>query len=179
MPTSTAVTVSPARRVHGQLRVPGDKSVAHRYALVAALAEGRSRISNFAPGADCHSTLACLRRLGVDVLDEPEGVITVIGRGIGGLQSPREPLDAGNSGTTMRLMAGVVAGYPFSTTLVGDASLSKRPMTRVMIPLERMGARLEANGGRPPLTVHGARLHAIAYEPEIPSAQVKSAVLLA
>jgi 3-phosphoshikimate 1-carboxyvinyltransferase len=180
MPTPAAVTVAPARQIRGRLRVPGDKSISHRYALLAALAEGRSELSNFAPGADCRSTLGCLRSLGVEVdtVGAP-GIITVIGRGVGRLSSPIEPLDAGNSGTTMRLMAGVIAGYPFTSRLVGDPSLSARPMRRVIEPLERMGARIESTDGHAPLIVHGAELRAIAHRPDVPSAQVKSAVLLA
>ena len=176
---SLSATVTPARRLRGRLRVPGDKSIAHRYALFAALAEGRSELAHFAPGADCRSTLMCLRELGVEIEDGPDGTVHVLGRGFGQLRSPRGPLDAGNSGTTMRLLAGILAGHPFRATLVGDASLSRRPMRRVMAPLERMGAHLEAVDGHPPLTIHGTRLHAIAHEPETPSAQVKSAVLLA
>ena len=174
-----AATIAPARRLHGRLTVPGDKSIAHRYALFAALAEGRSTLSHYAPGADCRSTLACLRGLGVEVNETADGMVTLLGRGFGQLRSPSAPLDAGNSGTTMRLLAGVLAGQPFSATMVGDASLSRRPMRRVIAPLETMGARFDAVDGRPPLTVHGARLRAIAHEPETPSAQVKSAVLLA
>jgi 3-phosphoshikimate 1-carboxyvinyltransferase len=172
-------TVAPARRLGGRVRVPGDKSIAHRYGLLAALADGPSSIANFAPGADCRSTLACLRAVGADIEQDRTGAITIVGRGIGGLRSAEAPLDAGNSGTTMRLLAGVLAGHPFSTTLVGDESLSRRPMRRVIEPLEAMGARLEAIGGRPPLTIHGRRLHGIAHRPDTPSAQVKSAVLLA
>ena len=179
MSESTAVVVAPARRFQGRLQVPGDKSIAHRYALLAALAGGRSTFSNFAPGADCRSTLSCLRQLGVEVTEGPMGVVTLVGRGLGRLCSPSAPLDAGNSGTTMRLMAGVLAGHEFSTTLVGDASLSRRPMRRVIAPLEQMGARIDAADGRPPLVIHGSRLRSIAYRPETPSAQVKSAVLLA
>lgn len=178
MPTPAA-TIAPARRLRGRLTVPGDKSIAHRYALLGALAEGRSTFTHFSPGADCRSTLACLRALGVDVDEGSDGTVTLLGRGLGQLRSPTGPLDAGNSGTTMRLLAGVLAGHPFSATMIGDASLSRRPMRRVMTPLERMGARFEAVDGHPPLTVHGTRLHAIAHEPETPSAQVKSAVLLA
>lgn len=176
---STAVTISPARRVQGRLRVPGDKSISHRYALLAALAEGRSELINFAPGADCRSTLACLRRLGVEVTEGPAGAVTLVGRGLGRLCSPPTPLDAGNSGTTMRLLAGVMAGHPFSSRLVGDASLSRRPMRRVIEPLGRMGAHIESTDGHAPLTVHGSLLQAIEYRPDVPSAQVKSAVLLA
>jgi 3-phosphoshikimate 1-carboxyvinyltransferase len=174
-----AATVAPARRLRGRLTVPGDKSIAHRYALLAALADGSTTLTHFAPGADCRSTLACLRGLGVEVVEGSDGTVTLLGRGFGQLRSPVAPLDAGNSGTTMRLLAGVLAGQPFSTTMIGDASLSRRPMRRVMAPLERMGARFEATDGHPPLTVHGTRLRAIAHQPETPSAQVKSAVLLA
>src|SRR5436309_1900099 len=172
-------TVAPARRLRGRIRVPGDKSIAHRYALLAGLAEGRSSIANFAPGADCRSTLACLQRLGVEVADDANGAVILLGRGLGRLCSPGAALDAGNSGTTMRLLAGVLAGHQFSSTIVGDSSLSKRPMRRVIAPLEAMGARIEAVDGRPPLTVRGTRLHGIAHRPDVPSAQVKSAVLLA
>jgi len=172
-------TVAPARRLRGRLTVPGDKSIAHRYALLGALADGRSTLTHFAPGADCQSTLACLRALGVDVESADDGTVTLLGRGFGQLRSPSAPLDAGNSGTTMRLLAGVLAGHPFSATLIGDASLSRRPMRRVMTPLERMGARIDAIDGHAPLTIHGTRLHALSHEPETPSAQIKSAVLLA
>jgi len=179
MPPLATALITPARRVSGRLRVPGDKSIAHRYALLAALAEGRSTVTGFAPGADCRSTLACLRGLGVEVVEGPAGTVTFLGRGSGQLRSPVSSLNAGNSGTTMRLLAGVLAGHPFSSTLVGDASLSSRPMRRVIAPLERMGARIDAKDGRPPLTIHGARLRGAAHRPETPSAQVKSAVLLA
>lgn len=177
--STSAATISPARRLRGRLRVPGDKSIAHRYALFAALAEGRSTLAHFAPGADCRSTLTCLRALGVETEDGPDGTVIVVGRGLGGLRSPAGPLDAGNSGTTMRLLAGVLAAHPFSSTLTGDRSLTRRPMRRVIAPLEQMGARLVATEGHAPLTIHGAALHAIAHEPDTPSAQVKSAVLLA
>lgn len=179
MPSQHAATVSPARRLRGRLRVPGDKSISHRYAILAGLAEGRSTLANYAPGADCRSTLACLRGLGVAIEEGSGAAVTVMGRKIGQLRSPQHVLDAGNSGTTMRLMAGVLAGHPFVATLAGDASLSRRPMRRVIAPLERMGARIEAVDGHAPLTVHGAPLHAIAHDCEVPSAQVKSAILLA
>jgi len=179
MPPSSVATIAPARRLRGRLRVPGDKSIAHRYALLGALAEGRTTLAHFAPGADCRSTLACLRALGVEIEDTAAGMVTLLGRGFGRLRSPAAPLDAGNSGTTMRLLAGVLAGHPFASTIVGDASLSRRPMRRVMAPLGRMGARIDAVDGHAPLTIHGTALHAIAHEPETPSAQVKSAVLLA
>jgi 3-phosphoshikimate 1-carboxyvinyltransferase len=175
----SSTTVVPARRLRGRLRVPGDKSIAHRYALLAALADGPTTLAHFAPGADCRSTLACLRALGAEVEVGPDGAVSLLGRGFGQLRSPAHPLDAGNSGTTMRLLAGVLAGQPFTATMVGDESLSRRPMRRVIAPLEQMGARIEATDGHAPLTIHGTRLHALAYRQETPSAQVKSAVLLA
>src|SRR5439155_9314425 len=170
---------APARRVRGRLRVPGDKSISHRYALVAALAEGPSRLTGYSAGADCQSTLACLRALGVEITAETDGTLTLVGRGFGGFRSPAAPLDAGNSGTTLRMLAGVLAGRPFRSTLIGDPSLSRRPMHRVIEPLVRMGARIEATDGHPPLTIDGASLHGIEYRPAVPSAQVKSAVLFA
>ena len=132
MSLSPAATITPARRLHGRLSVPGDKSIAHRYALFAALADGPSMLHNFAPGADCRSTLNCLRRLGVSIEEGPAGTITLLGRGLGQLCSPEGPLDAGNSGTTMRLLAGVIAGQPIFSVMIGDASLSNRPMGRVV-----------------------------------------------
>lgn len=179
MPPVVSVAIKPARLVRGRLAVPGDKSISHRYAILAALADGRSEISNYAPGADCRSTLSCVGRLGVEVKEGASGSVTLLGRGLGGLRSADVPLDAGNSGTTMRLMAGVLAGHPFTSTLVGDASLSRRPMRRVMAPLAQMGARLEATDGHAPLTIHGGPIHGIDFRPDTPSAQVKSAVLLA
>jgi 3-phosphoshikimate 1-carboxyvinyltransferase len=172
-------TIDPARRVQGRLRVPGDKSISHRYALLAALAEGPSRVSGYAPGADCGSTLACLRNLGVDIVADADGVVTLLGRGSVGLRSSASPLDSGNSGTTMRMLAGILAAQPFTSTLFGDASLSRRPMRRVMEPLERMGARIESTDGHAPLIIHGGPLQPITHAPAVPSAQVKSAVLLA
>jgi len=183
--SSSSVVVNPARRVLGMIRVPGDKSISHRYALLAALASGRTTIRNFAPGGDCASTLACLAALGVSIERGPAGVdetpmVVIEGRGLRGLTAPAEVLDCGNSGSTMRMLAGVVAAHAFASTLAGDRSLSGRPMRRIMVPLAQMGARFEAaDGDRPPLTVIGADLEAIAYVPDVPSAQVKSAVLLA
>src|ERR1700736_2810496 len=119
MTSPSGTIVTPARRLRGRLRVPGDKSIAHRYALFAAMAEGRSTLAHFAPGADCRSTLMCLRELGVEIEDGPAGTVIVVGRGFGQLRSPTAVLDAGNSGTTMRLLAGILAGHPFSATMVG------------------------------------------------------------
>lgn len=174
--------VSPARRVTGRVRVPGDKSISHRYALLAALARGRSRLTGYAPGADCASTLACLRHLGVQVDIEPGetgATVLVRGRGLRGLTAPGTVLDAGNSGTTTRLLAGALAAHPFTAIITGDASLRGRPMRRVIEPLSRMGARFETTSGCAPLTITGGPLTPIEFTPTVPSAQVKSAVLLA
>ncbi len=167
--------------MRGKIQVPGDKSISHRYAILAALADGVSILTNYSPGGDCQSTLACLAALGVRVTHGPDqGRVTIEGRGLGRLVAASAGLDCGNSGTTMRLMSGVLAAHPFATTLFGDASLTRRPMRRVMAPLTQMGARFEAaEGDRPPIVVHGGALHAVHYQPEVPSAQVKSAVLLA
>jgi 3-phosphoshikimate 1-carboxyvinyltransferase len=178
MPSVPVATITPARRVQGRLRVPGDKSISHRYALLAALSEGPSELRNYAPGADCASTLTCLKSLGVDVRTNGD-TITLVGRGLRQFRSPSGPLDAGNSGTTMRMLAGILAAQPFASELIGDASLSRRPMRRVIEPLSRMGARIDATDGHAPLTVHGTTLHSIAFEPQVPSAQVKTAVILA
>jgi 3-phosphoshikimate 1-carboxyvinyltransferase len=191
MPSSTreaqapdTVVVHPARSVRGRVRPPGDKSISHRYALFAALADGVSELSGYSTGADCRSTLDCLSGLGVGVEilgREADGLrLRIAGRGLRGLQTPAGVLDAGNSGSTIRMFAGVLAAHPFATTMTGDESLRGRPMKRVIVPLERMGARIDSHDGRPPLTVHGrADLTPIDYAPEVPSAQVKSAVLLA
>lgn len=178
MTPRASVVVQPARRFGGRLRVPGDKSIAHRYALLAALADGRSVVRHFAPGADCRATRACLEALGV-AIEGDGGTLTIIGRGPARFSSPRAPLDARNSGTTTRLLAGILAGHPFSSTITGDDSLRRRPMRRVVTPLERMGARIDTDGGRLPMTIHGGPLEGIDYRTEVPSAQVKSAILLA
>jgi 3-phosphoshikimate 1-carboxyvinyltransferase len=174
-----AATIGPASCLQGRLSVPGDKSISHRYALLAALADGPSRLSGYSTGADCQSTLACLRKLGVEIAVDAEGTVIVLGRGFGSLRSSDGALEAGNSGTTMRMLAGILAAQPFTSTVVGDRSLSRRPMRRVIEPLEQMGARIEATEGRPPLVIHGGPLKAISYRSPVPSAQVKSAVLLA
>jgi 3-phosphoshikimate 1-carboxyvinyltransferase len=174
-----AATVQPAARVAGRLRVPGDKSISHRYAMLAALADGVSTIRGYLAGGDCLATLDCLRALGVSIEQRPDGVIRIIGRGLGGLRPSPTPLDAANSGTSIRLLAGIVAAHEFRTVLAGDASLARRPMKRVIAPLSEMGASISSREGRPPLVIDGARLRGITYLPEVPSAQVKSAVLLA
>jgi 3-phosphoshikimate 1-carboxyvinyltransferase len=186
MPSALEARIAPARRVAGRIRVPGDKSISHRYALLGALARGTTTLTNYSPGADCQSTLACLRGLGVEIAvglgatSTPWArTVTIVGRGLRGLQPPSGPLDAGNSGTTTRLLSGILAAHPFATTITGDASLSRRPMKRVMEPLARMGARFDADGGCLPMTIHGGVLSPIDFTPAVPSAQVKSAVLLA
>jgi 3-phosphoshikimate 1-carboxyvinyltransferase len=185
MSSSHTVLVEPAARVRGRVRPPGDKSISHRYALVAAMAEGVTTINGYSTGADCASTLGCLRSLGVAVEplahDPRAGLrVTVAGRGPRGLLAPATVLDAGNSGSTMRMLAGILAAHPFRAAMTGDASLQRRPMRRIIVPLERMGARIHSSGGLPPLRIDGtARLSPIDFEPDVPSAQVKSAVLLA
>jgi 3-phosphoshikimate 1-carboxyvinyltransferase len=177
-----AAEVPRVSRVAGTLRVPGDKSISHRYAMLAAVAAGTSRLEGYLPGEDCLATLACLEALGVTIARRPGPLgltVQVTGRGPRGLTAPRLPLDAANSGTSMRLLAGLVAAHPFTTTLTGDDSLSRRPMRRIIEPLTKMGASVASDGGRPPLTIAGGDLHGIAHEPSVPSAQVKSAVLLA
>ena len=168
------------RPLTGRITVPGDKSISHRYALLAALAVGRSRISGLAPGQDVRSTLSCLETLGVRVtFGADENTVEINGRGLGGFEKPPSILDAGNSGTTMRLVAGVLAAHPFVSTLTGDASLSSRPMERVAAPLRRMGARISTVDGHAPLTIEGRTLAPLSFESPVASAQVKSAVLLA
>ncbi len=171
--------ISPATRASGEIRLPGDKSISHRYALIASIAEGESRIHDFSTGADCHSTLGCVRALGIAV--EEQGTdVTIQGRGLEGLKSPAGDLDAGNSGSTIRMLSGILAAQPFSTRISGDASLSRRPMARIMTPLAEMGASISAREGRfPPLEIQGGKLHSIDYTLPVPSAQVKSCILLA
>lgn len=179
MSSLPAAIVAPAKRVRGRLRVPGDKSISHRYALISACADGTSRFLNYAPGADCHSTLDCLRGLGVQVQFGPDQLVTLTSRGFRAWQASDAPLDAGNSGTTMRMMAGLLAAQPFTTRMIGDESLSRRPMRRVIEPLTRMGATIDSEQGHAPLAIHGTRLRPIRHVPEVPSAQIKSAVILA
>jgi 3-phosphoshikimate 1-carboxyvinyltransferase len=184
MPALSEAVIRPASRVRGSVRVPGDKSISHRYALLAALARGASTIRNYSTGADCASTLACLRGLGVEVTmargeDGRGPSVRILGRGLRGLHPPAAVLDAGNSGTTMRLLSGVLAAHGFTAVITGDDSLRRRPMKRVIDPLTRMGARFESDDGRPPLTLTGGSLVPIDYTVPIPSAQVKSAILLA
>jgi 3-phosphoshikimate 1-carboxyvinyltransferase len=171
--------ISPGGTINGVVELPGDKSISHRYAILTALAEGTSEIRNYSSAADCRSTLDCLRRLGVEI-DVTSERVKVVGKGLDGLKESRKDLDAENSGTTMRLLSGVLSGQPFKTTISGDGSLRRRPMRRVMEPLRQMGAEIKsADGDKAPLEIRGGKLKAIEYTLPIPSAQVKSAVLLA
>src|SRR5947208_2694109 len=163
--------ITPATKLVGTVTLPGDKSISHRFAMIAAIARGDSRIRNFSTGADCHSTLACVRALGVDV--EGAGTEFVIhGRGLDGLRAPAADLDAGNSGSTIRMLSGILAGQPFRSRIFGDESLSRRPMRRIIEPLTRMGAGIRARDQQfPPLEIEGGRLQAIDYQLPVASAQ--------
>lgn len=171
--------IRPARRVSGEIGLPGDKSISHRAAILSALGRGRARIENFSTSEDCTATLNCLRQLGVQIERDGNSVV-IEGVGLKGLRAPLAALDCGNSGSTMRLLAGVLAGQDFVSTLTGDESLRSRPMKRIIEPLEMMGARISSADGRAPLQITGrSPLHAISYEMVVESAQVKSCILLA
>jgi 3-phosphoshikimate 1-carboxyvinyltransferase len=171
--------ISRAPSFNGRFRLPGDKAISHRAAILGALAHGETRIGNFASAADCASTLSCLESLGVRVGREAGSVVVVSGGGPESWQAPSAPLDAGNSGSTLRILAGALAGRPFRSVLTGDASLRRRPVERVAAPLRALGATAHGTDGRPPLVIEGGRLRGITWELEVPSAQVKTAVLLA
>ena len=174
---ATEHLIQPARNIQGSLRLPGDKSISHRYALLGGLAEGTTRLANFSTGADCASSLACVEALGAQVTHNGTAV-EIIGTS-GHFHPPAEPLDCGNSGSTMRMLSGLLAAQSDAFTLVGDASLSRRPMERIRKPLAQMGAHLELTEGHAPITIQGAPLTAIDYTTPIPSAQVKTALLFA
>jgi 3-phosphoshikimate 1-carboxyvinyltransferase len=174
---TTEQTIHPARNVFGTLRLPGDKSISHRYALLGALAEGVSRFHNFSTGADCASSLACARQLGAKVTRTGD-TVEVEGRA-GVLTPPGAVLDCGNSGSTMRMLSGLLAAQAGDFTLEGDASLNRRPMERVRKPLLEMGAAINLRDGHAPVEIHGAKLHGIDYRTPVPSAQVKTALLFA
>ena len=172
-------TISPAQALSGSVFLPGDKSISHRYGMIAAIAEGASRIKRYSGGADCQSTLNCMEGLGIQIERSPEETI-IHGKGLDGLRQPAADLDAGNSGSTIRMLSGILAAQSFTSRIAGDESLAKRPMDRITKPLALMGAQIEARDGRfTPLTIHGTKLHPIDYTPPMASAQVKSAVLLA
>jgi len=170
--------IRPARNLYGSLRLPGDKSISHRYGMLATFAEGTSHFANFSTGADCASTLACMQALGAKVMKQDDGTVAITG--VSGRVTPvSEPLDCGNSGSTMRMMSGLLAAQRGSFTLIGDASLSRRPMERIRKPLEQMGARLTLTDGHAPIAIEGGPLTAIDYTTPVPSAQVKTCILLA
>jgi 3-phosphoshikimate 1-carboxyvinyltransferase len=172
-------TILPASSITGSISLPGDKSISHRYAMLAAIAEGESRISNYSSGADCHSTLGCVRALGIEVAGAGAEFV-IHGRGLEGLRQPAAGLDAGNSGSTIRMLSGILAAQPFRSRISGDESLSRRPMQRIMKPLAQMGAQIQAREDKfPPLEITGGRLRPIEYELPVPSAQVKTCVLFA
>src|SRR5216110_175269 len=166
-----SVVVRPAKSLSGSMRLPGDKSISHRYAMLAGIAEGTTKLENFSTGADCASTLKCMQSLGVPWQGNASSVI-IHGNGAK-LHQPHTSLDCGNSGSTVRMLSGVLAGQDFTSQLIGDESLARRPMARIIKPLEMMGAKIEAaDGGRPPLRIAGARLRAIDYSLPVASAQV-------
>lgn len=164
----------------GELTVPGDKSISHRAVMFGSISEGLTEITHFLPGADCLSTISCFRKMGIDI-EQTEGCVLVHGKGLHGLSAPSEILDCGNSGTTTRLISGILSGQNFETTLTGDASIQKRPMGRIITPLSMMGGQIESlsDNGCAPLKISGSKLHGIHYQSPVASAQVKSCVLLA
>ncbi len=171
--------IYPAKSLQGTVVLPGDKSISHRAAMIAAMATGETRIENFSAAEDCQTTIKCLKELGVPISQNGTEVV-VTGVGKTGFCKPEKPLDCGNSGTTMRLLAGILVGQAFESTLIGDESLQKRPMQRVIAPLEKMGANISSNEGKPPLRISGTNsLKPIEHTPAVASAQVKSSVLLA
>jgi 3-phosphoshikimate 1-carboxyvinyltransferase len=177
--SASIVQIAPVAKLRGDFQLPGDKSISHRSAIFAAIGEGVSRLSNYSSARDCHSTLDCLEALGVKVRREPE-LIVIEGMGLDGLLEATRALDVGNSGSTIRMLSGILAGQNFTTEITGDESIRRRPMKRVIDPLTLMGARIEAReGGVAPLKIRGGGLKAIEYEPPVASAQVKSCALLA
>ncbi|MBW4025794.1 3-phosphoshikimate 1-carboxyvinyltransferase [Acidipila rosea] len=176
--TLTEQIIRPARNINGSLRLPGDKSISHRYALLGGLAEGTTRLANFSTGADCASSLGCVEALGAEITRSEDGGVEI--KGVGGrFAAPDAPLDCGNSGSTMRMLSGLLAPQAHTFTLVGDASLSRRPMERVRKPLMQMGAEIELTEGHAPVTIRGKALKGIDYTTPVPSAQVKTALLFA
>ena len=175
----TRLVVRSGRALRGCIRVPGDKSISHRALLLGALADGPSHYSGFPASGDCQATLECLRALGVHVEESGEGSLAVHGQGLRGLQAPTGPLNCQRSGTTMRLLAGIMAGQRFAVTLTGSSQLLRRPMRRITDPLQQMGAEIESSAGHGPLTIRGRPLQGRVHHLSIASAQVKSALLLA
>ena len=169
-----------AKQLKGEVTIPGDKSISHRAVMFGSLAEGDTEVSNFLQGADCLSTIDCFRKMGIEIENTPERIV-IHGKGLHGLHAPSDVLDVGNSGTTTRLISGILAAQPFPVTLTGDASIQKRPMRRIIEPLSMMGADITSINGNDcaPLRIVGGALHGIHYHSKIASAQVKSAILLA
>ncbi|MCH2693216.1 MAG: 3-phosphoshikimate 1-carboxyvinyltransferase [Acidobacteriia bacterium] len=174
------VIVKPSRKISGIVEVPGDKSISHRLAMLGAIATGQTIIRRFSTSSDCLSTVSCLRQLGIQIEFSGSDSLTILGQGLRGLKSVNQPLDAGNSGTTMRLLSGILGGQNFSTTLTGDNSLNKRPMNRIIEPLSQMGVLIQPNKNfTAPLKIEGGTLQPIDYLIPVASAQVKSSILLA
>jgi 3-phosphoshikimate 1-carboxyvinyltransferase len=182
MSDETKVVIHPAKSIEGGIRLPGDKSISHRYAMLGALAEGTTRLDNFSTGKDCASTLECMRELGCHSETTQKGQtlsVEIHGTAMN-LRAPQRPLNCGNSGSTIRMLSGILAGQPFESEMIGDASLSRRPMARVMAPLTQMGASIAAaEGNRPPLRIRGAKLRGIDYTMPVASAQVEACLLFA
>src|ERR1700679_12471 len=174
----TTQTIRPARGFQGSLILPGDKSISHRYAMLAGFAEGTTRLSNFSTGADPHSSLTRMEALGAAVVHSEDKTIEITGTA-GKFKQPSAPLDCGNSGSTMRMLSGLIAPHPHTFTLIGDHSLTLRPIARIRKLLAQMGAKIDLIDGHAPITIHGGPLHAIDFDTPIPSAQVKTAVLFA
>lgn len=172
--------IRPLKKLQGGVTVPGDKSISHRAVMFGALAKGTTEITHFLQGADCLSTIGCFREMGIQIENTPEKIL-VHGKGLHGLSAPSRTLDVGNSGTTTRLISGILSGQSFSSVLSGDASLNSRPMNRIILPLQEMGADIASvNGnGCAPLRIRKGNLHSIHYTSRVASAQVKSAILLA
>ena len=170
--------IKEAKKLRGEIRVPGDKSISHRGIMLGSLAEGDTHLHGFLEGADCLSSIACFQKMGIEIERDGSNV-TIHGKGLHGLTKPSEILDAGNSGTTTRLMSGILAGQDFSSTITGDDSLRTRPMKRVITPLSEMGAVIDSDNGCLPMTITGGHLHGIDYISPVASAQVKSCVLFA
>lgn len=172
--------ITHAKSLRGEITVPGDKSISHRAVMFGSLSEGTTEIANFLSGTDCLSTISCFRKMGVEVTQDNTHVM-VHGKGLYGLKKPDSVLDCGNSGTTTRLISGILAGQPFETQLTGDGSIQRRPMKRIMTPLSMMGADIRSIRGNDcaPLSIHPASLHGIHYDSPVASAQVKSSILLA
>lgn len=174
------IGVERKKRIKGEISLPGDKSISHRAIMLGSIAQGKTRVKGFSDCADCRNTLNAFLKLGIEIEDHSQGELTIHGQGLKGLTSAKEIIDVGNSGTTMRLLSGILAGQDFSSTITGDEYLQRRPMKRIILPLREMGAKISSlDDNHPPITIVGQKLHAIDYHSPVASAQVKSCVLLA